>query len=154
MTAFQMSSGLAFGQLIYLFIIKEKFLTQTELMSFSHGFRENCIFLAFREKMVCSEPSQHWVRMDLAWGENRGSEESRGTRCSRPLVVQVSDCQTQARPLTSVSKSSPAWRAGPGMLHLAGFSHLIQSTPWELSLQRFRKLKVLEWKSKREAAQF
>lgn len=30
MTAFQMSSALAFGQLIYLFIIKEKFLTQTD----------------------------------------------------------------------------------------------------------------------------
>lgn len=56
MIDFRTSSGLAFGQLIYLFIIKEKFPMQAELMSLSHGFSKNNIVLAFRGKMN-SEPS-------------------------------------------------------------------------------------------------
>lgn len=47
---------------------------QAELLSCSHSFSKKYTFLAFRAKVLCSEPNKHPVRMGLA-GESREHRE-------------------------------------------------------------------------------
>lgn len=127
-TAFQISNGLTFSQLIHPFNIYEKFSVECSLMDFylwwnfsmkklrtsalvststtkklrsflnwKHQCKMNyrvapmasvktTIFLAFRAKILCSEPSQHPAGMGLAGGE-QGVWGERSTRCGRSLAV-------------------------------------------------------------------
>lgn len=115
-----MSSGLAFGQLIWVSIIKEKFPMQAELMRSSCGFSKNYIFLAFREKMPCSEPNQHLLRMDSAQGLSRGCEETGAqgvadlwSYSSLTDPSQTIDLSFQVFP----HMESCSWNAALGWLH-------------------------------------
>lgn len=94
--------------------------------------------------MLSSESSQHWVGMGLAWGLSRGCEETgaQGVTFGHTALYLSGPSQT-------IDFSFSACRAGPGMLHLAGFSQLLQSTPWELSLRRFRKLEFFRMKEQK-----